>query len=88
MPGQQRRRRDGEDLGPAPTRKKPGRRGEPHPVGRVVPYPAGVPAQHRVLVPEYQQLSGLGLVAAEHQDGQAAYPAREQVDDLEQHPAS
>jgi hypothetical protein len=25
---------------------------------------------------------------SEHQDGQAEYPAREQVDDLEQHPAS
>jgi hypothetical protein len=27
-------------------------------------------------------------VAAEHQDGQAEYPTREQVDDLEQQPAS
>ncbi len=35
-----------------------------------------------------QQLSILRQVAAEHQDGQAEYPAREQVDDLEQHPAS
>jgi len=47
-----------------------------------------VPAQDRVLVPEHQQLSILRQVAAEHQDGQAEYPAREQVDDLEQHPAS
>jgi hypothetical protein len=30
-----------------------------------------VPAQHRVLVPEYQQLGILRPVAAEHQDGQA-----------------
>jgi hypothetical protein len=47
-----------------------------------------VPAQHRVLVPEHQQLGILGRVAAEHQDGQAEHPARQQVDDLEQHPAS
>jgi len=44
-----------------------------------------VPTQDRVLVPEHQQLSILRQVAAEHQDGQAEYPAREQVDDLEQH---
>jgi hypothetical protein len=39
-------------------------------------------------MPEHQQLSIFRPVAAEHQDGQAEYPAREQVDDLEQHPAS
>ena len=43
---------------------------------------------NRVLVPEYQQLSGLGLVAAEHQRGHAEDTARQQVDDLEQHLAS
>jgi len=47
-----------------------------------------VPLQYRVLVPEHEQLSILRHVTAEHQDGQAEYPAREQVDDLEQHPAS
>jgi hypothetical protein len=47
-----------------------------------------VPAQHRVLVPEHEQPGILGRVAAEHQDGQAEHPARQQVDDLEQHPAS
>ena len=55
---------------------------------RLVPHPAGVPTQHHVLVPEHQQLSILRQVSAEHQDGQAEYPARQQVDDLEQHPAS
>jgi hypothetical protein len=40
-------------------------------------------------MPEHhQQLSILRQATAEHQDGQAEYPAREQVDDLEQHPAS
>jgi hypothetical protein len=47
-----------------------------------------VAAQHRVLVPEHQQFSSHRLVAAEHQDSYAEYPARQQIDDLEQHPAS
>jgi hypothetical protein len=88
VPGQQRRRRNGEDFAPAPAGEEPCQRGEPHPVGRLVPDPAGVPAQHRVLVPEHQQLSILRQVPAEHQDSQAEYPARQQIDDLEQHPAS
>jgi len=41
-----------------------------------------VPAQHRVLVPEHEQLGILGPVTAEYQDGQAEYPARQQIDDL------
>ena len=53
-----------------------------------VSHPADVAAQHGVLVPEYQQLSILRPVAAEHQDSHAEYPARQQVGDLEQHPAS
>jgi hypothetical protein len=73
---------------PAPARHKPRQRGEPGPVSRLVPHPAGVPSQYRVLVPEHEQLGILRPVAAQHQDGQAEYPAREQVDDLEQHPAS
>ena len=88
VPGQQRRWRHGEDFGPAPARYKPRQRGEPGPVGGSVPHPAGVSPQHRVLVPEHQQFSILRQVAAEHQDGQAECPACEQVDDLEQHPAS
>jgi hypothetical protein len=47
------------------------------------PYPAAVPAQHRVLVPEHEQPGILRPVTAERQDGQAEYPARQQVDDLE-----
>ena len=88
VPGQQRRGRDGEDFGPALAGEEWCQRGEPHPVGRLVPYPAGVAAQHRVLVPERQQFSILRQVLTEHQDGQTEYPADQQVDDLEQHPAS
>ena len=88
VPGQQCRGRHGEDIGPARARYEPGQRGEPGPVSWLVPHPAGLPPQYRVLMPEHQQLSILRQVTAEHQDGQPEYPAREQVDDLEQHPAS
>jgi hypothetical protein len=71
VPGQQGRGRYWEDPGPPPARDEPRQRGEPGPVGWLVPHPAGVPAQHRVLVPEHQQLSILRRVSAEHQDSQA-----------------
>ena len=45
-------------------------------------------AQHCVLVPERKQFSILRQVLTEYQDGQTEYPANQQVDDLEQHPAS
>src|SRR6266700_477268 len=86
--GQQRRWLHGEDLWPAPPGEEPRKRGEPYPVSRVVPDPADVAAEHRVLVPEHQQLSGLCLVAVERQRSRTEDAARQQVDDLEQHPAS
>jgi hypothetical protein len=88
VPGQQRRGRDGVDLGPAAAGQEPCQRGEPHPVGRLVPHPADVAAQHRVLVPEHQQFSILCQVLAEHQDGKPEYAPRQLVDNLHQHPAS
>ena len=66
VPGQQRRWRHGEDFGPAPAGQEPGQRGEPYPVGRLVTHPPGMAAQHRVLVPEYQQFSILRQVRARH----------------------
>jgi hypothetical protein len=88
VPGQQRRGRHREDLRPAPVRDEPREHREPGPVGGLVPYPAGVPAQHRVLVPEHQQLGVLRAVPADHQDSQAEQPAHHQADDLHQHLAS
>jgi hypothetical protein len=85
---QQRRGRHREDFGPATAGYEPGQRGELHSVDRLIPYPAGVAAQHRVLVPGHQQFSVLRQVFTECQDSQARYPANWQVDDLEQHPAS
>ena len=87
VPGQQRRWRHGEDLRPA---LRGGAAPAPRttPVSRVIPDPADVAAEHRVLVPEHQQLSSLCPVTAKQQRGQTEDPARQQVDDLEQHPAS
>ncbi len=45
------------------------------PVSRPVPDPAGVAAQHRVLMAEHEQLSILRQVAAGYQDSEAEYPA-------------
>jgi siderophore synthetase component len=44
--------------------------------------------QDRVLVPEHQQFSILRQVLTEYQDSQAEQPTNQQVDDLQQHPAS
>ena len=53
----------------------PCQRGEPQPVSRPVPDPAGVAAQHRVLVAAHEQLGILRQVAAGYQDSEAQYPA-------------
>jgi hypothetical protein len=50
-----------------------------------LPHEPAVAAQHRVLVPEYQQLSILRHIPAERQDSEAEYLANQQVDDPDQH---
>ena len=80
VPGQQRRRRDGEDLGPAPAGDEPGQRGKPHPVGRLVPHPASLAAQHCVLAPEHQQTQwpspGRGGTSAQPRRGRGTSAGR------------
>jgi hypothetical protein len=71
MPGKERRGRHRKDFGPAPAWNESCQRGEPGPVARLVPHPVGMPSQHRVLVPEHQQLSIPRLIPAEHQHSQA-----------------
>ena len=44
-----------EDLRPAPPRDEPREHREPGPVSRVIPYPAGVPAQHLASQPSPRQ---------------------------------
>ena len=60
----------------------------PHPVHRLIPRPAGLSAQHRVLMAQHQQFGRSRPVAAEQRDDQAGYPTDQRVNDLEQHPPS
>jgi hypothetical protein len=80
--------RDSNYAGLAHAGYEPCQHSEAHPVGRLVPHPADVPAWHCVFVPEHQQVGFLRPVSSEYQDSQAEYPACQQVDDLERHPAS
>ena len=59
--------------------------GEPQPVGRLVTDPAGLAAQHRILVPEDQQFGIPGHLtsAQHHQAGEQT--AHDQVDAREDH---
>jgi hypothetical protein len=68
--------------------EEPSQRGRLRLVGELVPHAADVTVQHRVFVSEHQQFSSLRSVVAEHQGNYAEYPARQQMHDLEQHPAS
>jgi hypothetical protein len=68
VPGQQRRGCDRKDLTPAPARYERCQRGEPGPVSGLVPHPADVAAQHRVLVAQNQQLRVLGEITTEQHD--------------------
>ena len=52
------------------------------------PYPAGLPAQHRILMPEHQHFGRYRPVAAQQNDDQAKCPPGQHVDDLEKHPPS
>ena len=64
------RGRHREDPGPPPPRDEPGQRSEPGPIRWLVPGPADVPAQHRVLMPQHRQFSVLRMIPAEHQRNQ------------------
>ena len=67
VPGEQRRRGHREDLAPPAAGDQPGQCCEPQPVGWLVADPADLAAQHRVLVPEHQELGVLGrLTPGQH----------------------
>ena len=83
---QQRRGRDRKDLTPALARYEPCQRSEPGPVSGLVPYPAGVAAQHRVLVAQNQQLRILGQITTEQHDQQPEHGTDDQINEGEDHP--
>jgi hypothetical protein len=86
VPGQQRRGRDRNDLTPAPARYEPCQRREPGPVSGLVPRPADVAAQHRVLVAQDQQLGVLGQITTEQHDQQPEHGTDDHVNEGEDHP--
>jgi len=83
---QQRRGRDRKDLTPALARYEPCQRSEPGPVDGLVPRPADVAAQHRVLVAQDQQLRILGKITTDQHDQQPEHGTDDQVDGGEDHP--
>jgi hypothetical protein len=87
VPGEQRRRGHREHLGPPAPGDQPGQCRKPQPVGRLVADPAGLAAQHRVLVPEHQELGVLGHLTPGQHHQTAEQTANEQVDDREDHSA-
>jgi len=66
---------------------QPGQGREPEPAGRLAADPAGLPAQHRVLVPEHQQFGVLERTTPGEQHQSAEQAADEQAGDREDHPA-
>jgi hypothetical protein len=67
LPGERCRRGHRERLGPPASGDQPRQGGEPQPVGWLMTDPADLAAQHRVLVPEHQELGVLGrLTPSQH----------------------
>ena len=87
VPGEQRRRGHHEHLTPPSAGDQPGQCRKPHPVGRLVADPAGLAAQHRVLVPKYQELGVLGHLTPGQYHQTTEQTANEQVDDRKDHSA-
>ena len=77
-------------MNTSPHRRRGISRGQcrkPHPVARLVADPAGLAAQYRVLVAEYQEFGVLGHLTPgqDHQTTEQA--ANKQVDDRKDHSA-
>jgi hypothetical protein len=77
---------DREDLVPALPRDQPGKRGEPDAVGRLVPNPGNLTAQHHVLMPQRQHLRVLGHAAARNGSGHRDQIPDQRSDDRQRHP--
>jgi hypothetical protein len=56
------------------------------PVNGLVPHPADVAAQHRVLVAQNQQLGVLGRITTEQHDQQPERGTDDQINEAEDHP--
>ena len=81
----QRRRGHREHLGPSAPGDQAGQCRKPQLVGRLVADPAGLAAQHRVLVPEHQEFGVLGHLTPGQHHQTAEQTTYEQVDDRNDH---
>ena len=87
VPGEQRCRGHHEHLAPPAAGDEPGQCRKPHPVARLVADPAGLAAQYRVLVPEYQEFGVLGHLTPGQYHQTTEQTANKQVDDRKDHSA-
>ena len=62
MPGQECGRGDGEDVGPSGPWDQRGQGGEPGPVRRFIADSGDLAAQHRILVPQHEDLGHQGAI--------------------------
>src|SRR5207244_779574 len=86
VPGQQRAGRDREYRPPAVTGYQTRQRSRPEPILRLVADRAGdLTAQHRILVPEHEQLGILRGVAAQKRPGDGQQPADHLVKQRDDH---
>jgi hypothetical protein len=65
--------------------QQPGQRRQQQPVPAVMSWPGHLPAQHRQLVPQYQELHLLTRLAPAEQDHQFQHPTGEQVHHRQDH---
>jgi hypothetical protein len=85
VPGERRRRGHSEHLTPTAAGDQPGQCREPQPVTRLVANPAGLAAQHGVLVPQHQEFGIPGHLTPGQRHQAAKQTAHKQVDGLEDH---
>ncbi|CAG6392106.1 hypothetical protein SCOCK_150078 [Actinacidiphila cocklensis] len=73
------------DLTPAILGNQPRQRGQPDPIGRLVPDPRDLTTQHRILMPERRRFCVLGHAAAQHGGGHHDRVPDERGDDRRHH---
>lgn len=89
VPGQQRPRRDRDNVPPAERGYQRRQHGQPQPVrGLVADRTPELPPHHRVLVPQHQQFGVLGGVPARQHRGNGQQPTSGLVQQRDDHPRS
>lgn len=84
---QQRIRGNTEHLRPTTPRQQTGLRRQPYPIGRLIPHPLHLTAQHSVLMTKHQQLNVLGHLTTRDDRHRRKNEPRDHVNQRESHPA-